>query len=178
MPGSHWMLVLSPEDWETSRERGVDVIGLRQRHRKKAERMALGDRVLFYVARRRVFTATATVTSTYFQDQAPLWRGSSAQGEDFPYRVQTEPAALLEPSEYIDAYQIAPRLLYLKRWAPEDWQLAFQGDIHLFSAADFRLVEREMERMVEVRSGARARGPSRGSPAKQPPTPLVSRSPG
>lgn len=159
MPGSHWMLVLSPENWAITQSRGLDVIGLRQRHRRKAERMAPGDRVLFYVTHQRVFTATATITSTYFEDHSPLWTRPSGGEDDFPYRVRIEPNVVLEPVEYIDAYQIAPRLLYVKRWPPEDWPLAFQGDIHLLSSADFRLIEAEMERLLTRRGGVRDREP-------------------
>jgi hypothetical protein len=42
-------------------------------------------------------------------------------------------------------------LLYLKRWAPEQWFLALQGDVHLLSSQDFLLVEREMQRIAESR---------------------------
>ena len=68
MPGSHWMIVMSPENFEITRERGFDMVGLKSRHRKKAERMALGDRVLFYVAGSQVFPLTATVNSTFFSN--------------------------------------------------------------------------------------------------------------
>lgn len=157
MPGSHWMLALSPENWEITQARGVDVLGLRQRHRKKAERMAPGDRVLFYVTQERVFTAAAAVVSTYFEEHSPLWKVPGVVEDGYPYRVRTQPTVVLERREYLDAYQIAPRLLYVKRWAPEDWPLAFQGDIHLLSSADFRLVEAEMERLVGLRVSARQR---------------------
>lgn len=159
MPGSHWMLTVTPENWEATRARGVRLIALRQRHRRKAERMLQGDRVLCYVTHTRVFTATTTVSSAYFEDRSPYWKATGQQADDFPYRVRVQTNVLLDPSEYIDAYQIAPRLLYVKRWPPEDWALAFQGDIHLLSSQDFRLIEGEMERLVE-RRGSVGPGPS------------------
>ena len=63
MPGSHWLITLSPENYEITRNMHVTLLGLRSRHRKKAERVAVGDRVLYYVLRERIFPATASVTS-------------------------------------------------------------------------------------------------------------------
>ena len=161
MPGSHWMIVMSPENFEITRERGFDVVGLKSRHRKKAERMALGDRVLFYVAGSRVFPLTATVSSTFFEDHTPIWVNYDQRPDSYPWRVSVRPDIVLEPHEHVDAHQIAPRLLYVKRWAPEDWPLAFQGQIHLLSSQDFRLVEAEMERIVQTRGRRRERPPRR-----------------
>ena len=69
--------------------------------------------------------------------------------------MHTQPNLVLEPGEGIDAEALAPRLLYLKRWAPEQWYLALQGDVHLLSAQDFLLIEREMQRVSESRRSRR-----------------------
>src|SRR5215218_9674457 len=161
MPGSHWMIVMSPENFETTRERGFDLVGLKSRHRKKAERMALGDRVLFYVAGSQVFPLTATVTSTFFEDHTPIWTSTERRPDVSPWRVQVRADVVLNWYEYLDARQIAPRMLYVKRWAPEDWPLAFQGQIHLLSSQDFALIEHEMRRTIDRRSRRRERPPYR-----------------
>jgi hypothetical protein len=49
----------------------------------------------------------------------------------------------------------------VKRWAPEDWPLAFQGQIHLLSSQDFALIEHEMRRTIDRRSRRRERPPHR-----------------
>jgi hypothetical protein len=161
MPGSHWMIVMSPENFEITRERGFDMVGLKSRHRKKAERMALGDRVLFYVAGSQVFPLTATVTSTFFEDHTPIWQSTERRPDVAPWRVQVRPDVVLNWYEHLDARQIAPRMLYVKRWAPEDWPLAFQGQIHLLSSQDFALIEHEMRRTIDRRSRRRERPPHR-----------------
>jgi hypothetical protein len=159
MPGSHWLITLSPENYATMREMHFTLLGLRSRHRKKAERVALGDRVLYYVLSERIFPATATVTSAYFEDRHPIWQNNERRDDPFPYRVHTTPNIVLEPGEGLDAAAIAPRLLYLKRWAPEQWFLALQGDVHLLSSQDFLLVEREMQRISESRRNRTERLP-------------------
>jgi hypothetical protein len=161
MPGSHWMIVMSPENFEVTLERGFDLVGLKSRHRKKAERMALGDRVLFYVAGSQVFPLTATVTSTFFEDHTPIWTSTERRPDVAPWRVRVRPDVVLHWYEYLDARQIAPRMLYVKRWAPEDWPLAFQGQIHLLSSQDFALIEHEMRRTIDRRSRRRERPPHR-----------------
>ncbi|MBV8716378.1 MAG: EVE domain-containing protein [Chloroflexi bacterium] len=151
MPGSHWLITLSPENYAITREMHFTLLGLRSRHRKKAERVAVGDRVLYYVLSDRIFPATATVTSAYFEDRHLVWQNPERRDDPFPYRVHTSPNIVLEPGEGLDAAALAPRLLYLKRWAPEQWFLALQGDVHLLSSQDYLLVEREMQRIAESR---------------------------
>ena len=159
MPGSHWLITLSPENYSITRDGRLALLGLRSRHRKKAERVAVGDRVLYYVLTQRIFPATATVTSAYFEDRHPIWINHERRDDPFPYRVHTHPNLVLEPGEGLDAEAIAPRLLYLKRWAPEQWFLALQGEVHLLSSQDFMLVEREMQRIAESRRSRAERLP-------------------
>ena len=161
MPGSHWMLAMTAENYQVTRARGHTLLGLRTRHRKKAERMAVGDRVLYYVLGERVFPATATVSSAYFEDRNPVWHNAERGDEHdtFPYRVHTQPGIVMEPWEVLDAAGIAPRMMYVKRWPPEQWYLAFQGDVHLLSSQDFLLVEHEMLRILDSRGRRRERPP-------------------
>ena len=164
MPGSHWLITLSPENYTITHDMHFSLLGLRSRHRKKAERVAVGDRVLYYVLYERIFPATVTVTSGYFEDRHPIWVNHERRDDPFPYRVHTQPNVVLERGEGLDAEAIAPRLLYLKRWPPEQWYLALQGDVHLLSAQDFQLVEREMQRVFESRRSRRERPPRRPEP--------------
>src|SRR5262245_39260129 len=159
MPGSHWLITLSPENFAIARGMRFGLLGLRSRHRKKAERVAVGDRVLYYVLTERIFPATATVTSPYFEDRHPMWVNPERKDDPFPYRVHTSPNLVLAPGEGLDAEALAPRLLYLKRWAPEQWYMALQGDVHLLSAQDFVLIEREMQRVDEMRGTRREKLP-------------------
>ena len=46
----------------------------------------------------------------------------------------------------IDARMLAPRLQYVKKWAPERWPLAFEGLLHLIPKQDFSVIEVEMAR--------------------------------
>lgn len=164
MPGSHWLVTVSPENYSITRATKFSVLGLRARHRKKAERITPGDRILYYVLEDRLFPALTVVTSAYFEDRHPVWINRERKDDPFPYRVHTRPSIVLEPWEGLDASLLAPRLQYLKRWPLEQWFLGLQGDMHLLSAQDFQLIEREMQRVMESRRTRRERPPRRPPP--------------
>ena len=120
------------------------MVGLVAQHRRKVQRMTPGDRVLLYISQERCFGATATITSPMVEDHTSIWKTEG--GSDFPYRVGTKPDIVLNRSQYIDAYQIASRMDFTRRWTPELWYLAFQGSLHLISKFDFTMVEEEMRK--------------------------------
>src|SRR5258708_39613583 len=130
MPGSHWLITVSPENYSITRGMHFSLLGLRSRHRKKAERVAVGDHVLYYVIYDRIFPATATVTSAYFEDRHPTWINHARKDDPFPYRVHTQPNLVLEAGEGLDAAAPAPRFLYLQPSAPAIWYLALHGHVH------------------------------------------------
>lgn len=164
MPGSHWLMTFTPKNFAITRAGGFSLLGMRARHRKKAERMTVGDRVLYYVLEDRLFPASATVASSYFEDRTSIWINDERRDDPFPFRVHTRPNYVLQPWEGLDAAAVAPRLQYVKRWPPEQWFLALQGEIHLLSAQDFQLIERELRRVVESRSTRPERPPQLGRP--------------
>jgi hypothetical protein len=139
------MVTVSPEYHEVTRARGYDLLGMGKAQKRRTQRMEVGDRVLYYVAGLRVFSAMATVDSTYFEDHTRVW-GPPDSNEDFPWRVQLRPSIVLNENEYIDARLIAPRMQYLRKWTPEDWPLAFQGPLHLVPKQDFMMLEDEMRK--------------------------------
>lgn len=149
MPRNYWMLVISRENFHTTREQRFTVQGLRSSQGRKAQRMEVGDRLLFYISGLRRFAAAATITSTYFEDHALLWKDHNPK-EDFPYRVRIEPSVALEDQDWLDARQVGPRMDYVRKWTPEWWPLAFVGDLHLIPRDDFALIEDEMKKVASA----------------------------
>ena len=145
MPNNFWMIICNPENFGITRDRGFTIQGLKAQHRRKVQRVGNGDRILYYVSQARRFTATATATSSYFEDGTPIWQKEGSA--DWPYRVHIKPEVVLDEAQYIDANLLAPRLDYVKRWPPEDWYMAFQGDLHLLPKSDFLLIEEEMKKL-------------------------------
>lgn len=44
----HWIVVSSVDNWQRTVDRGFTIQGLKSRHRKKAEQMRPGDKIVFY----------------------------------------------------------------------------------------------------------------------------------
>ena len=145
MPSNFWMIANNERNFRITQDLGFSLLGLKAQHRRKVQRISDGDRILLYVTHMRRFVATTTAISDYFESDDPIWEREGKAG--FPYRVKTRPEIVLRDEQFMDANQIAPRLEYVKRWAPEDWYLAFQGNLHLLPKSDFLLIEEEMKKL-------------------------------
>lgn len=137
---AHWLLVSSPENFETSRRRGFDIAGMKSRHRKKAEMVRPGDTVLFYVTGRKAVAGVAEVTGALFESEAPIWN-SKKNGEEYPFRFPIKPVAIIEnPDDFVTVEEFVDALEYPKRWPRANWTLAFQGNVHKLSGHDHDLL--------------------------------------
>ncbi len=152
MPHNFWMINCNEANYNITRRMGFTGQGLKAEYRRKVQRVEPGDRVIYYVTGSRVFTATATVTQGYEEVESSPWlkEGKAA----WPYRISIKPDVILEGDQYIDAGLIAYRLEYVRKWAPEDWYMAFQGNLHLLSKSDFFLLEGEMLKLRDGREKA------------------------
>ena len=145
MPSNFWMITNNERNYRITQDRGFTVLGLKSQHRRKVQRISQGDRILVYVTHLRRFVATATATSDYYEAEDTIWEKEGRAG--FPFRVNVNPDLVLRDELFMNANLIAPRLEYVKRWAPEDWYMAFQGNLHLLPKSDFLLIEEEMKKL-------------------------------
>ena len=88
------------------------------------------------------------MTSGHFRDNARVWKHYRKK-ETFPHRVKISPDVVLEQDRSVCAYEIGPSLEYVKKWAPEDWELAFFGMLHIIPQRDFNLLEEEMRKLQD-----------------------------
>jgi hypothetical protein len=147
IPRNYWMVAVRPEYYDKCVEQKFTLLGMGRSQRKRVQRMEVGDRVLFYVTVRMVMGAVTTVASTYFEDDTPTWPPLEP-GDNLAWRVKIKPDVVLDDNHLVDARLIAPRMQYVKKWAPEQWPLAFQGLLHLIPKQDFALIEDEMRKGV------------------------------
>lgn len=145
MPRNFWMVVCNEENFGISRDLKFTKQGLKGEYRRKVQRVETEDRILYYVSGIRKFTATATVTAPYEEDETEVWKKEGSSG--WPYRVGIKPEMVLEEHQYMEAGLLAHRLEYIRRWPPENWYLAFQGNLHLLPKDDFFLIESEMKKL-------------------------------
>ena len=154
---NYWMLSITEENFNVTRTQGYKVQGFGLRQHRKTDRMVKGDRLLYYVKGLRVFSVAATIISTVFEDEKPLWV-SPQLNEQYKYRVRTRAELILRPDQYIQANQIGPRMDYVRRWPPEMWHHAFWEELHLLPRKDFELIEDEMRKVL------RGQGPTQVVP--------------
>lgn len=140
----HWIAVSGEANFEKTRELEFTVQGFKSRQRRKAERMAAGDKLVWYITKEMVFAGYATITGGCFEDHEPIWEGKKA-GEDYPWRVPIRRELVLERVHWIDVEGIARRMAHVAKWPPEYWRLAFQGNLHEVPESDFTIIRKELE---------------------------------
>jgi hypothetical protein len=148
----YWIIVGSPDNFAKTREIGFTMQGLKSRHRKKAERMQPGDKIVYYITGRKAFAGISAITSPYFESHDRIWSSNDPKkaAEDYPFRVHTEPEIILDDDDFVDAEPIARQMIYATKWPPANWTLAFQGNVHEIGEADFALIRDE----IAKRAGA------------------------
>lgn len=137
---THWLLVSSPENFETSRARGFDIAGMKGRHRKKAETVKPGDTVFFYLVGIKAIGGLAEVTGTFYEDDSHIWN-SRKEGEEYPFRFPIKPVAIIgDPRDFVQVEEFVDALEYPKRWPRANWTLAFQGNVHKLNEHDYAIL--------------------------------------
>jgi hypothetical protein len=151
VPSRTWVLTGSPENFAATAERGFRLIGMKERRRGLAEQIEPGDRIVFYLTRIKAFGAIVRVTGPMFEDRTPVWPGKPGMVDPYPWRFATEPELVLDESGYVEAEELAQELEHVRKWPPEHWTLAFQGQLRTVSDADASAIERRMRAAVPAR---------------------------
>lgn len=151
---TYWIIVGSIDNFRRTAEHGFTVQGIKSRHRKKAERMKPGDKIVYYLTGLKAFGAIATITSPYFESHERIWESGDPKkaAEDYPLRVRIEPDLVLDENDLAVAEPIARNMTYVSKWPAENWTLAFQGNVHEIGEDDYRLIRAALEARVPAGS--------------------------
>ncbi|MCD6032040.1 MAG: hypothetical protein K0S78_4222 [Thermomicrobiales bacterium] len=152
---NYWIVVGSPENFARTAEHGFTVQGLKSRHRKKAERMKPGDKIVYYLTGRKAFGGIATIQSPYYESHERIWESGDPKkaAEDYPFRVNIAPDVILPVDDAVPAEPIARQMTYVAKWPAANWTLAFQGNVHEIGETDYRLIREGIEAAVPVGAG-------------------------
>jgi hypothetical protein len=145
-----WILTGSPENLAATAERDFSLIGLKEGRRPSAERIEPGDRIVFYVTSAMAFAGSVRVTGELYEDRTHVWPGKPGRVDDYPWRFPTEPELILPEAGWVGAEELAGELEHVRKWPPEHWRLAFQGQIRPVSAADAEILLARMRAAAEV----------------------------
>lgn len=151
-PSRAWILTGSPENYAATLERGLRVIGLKERRRNFALEIDRGDQIFLYLTRRMAFAASVRVVGELFEDRSQIWPGKPGRADAYPWRFPTEPEVVLDEPDWLPAETLVDELEHIRKWPREHWKLAFQGQIRPVSAHDCALLADRMG----ARAGARA----------------------
>jgi hypothetical protein len=157
---TNWLLVSSAANFERNRGLGFRQAAMKSRHRRKWERVAEGDRVVFYLTGVKAIGGICRVTGEPFESHETIWSSEGKPNEDYPWRFPTGPITTLSPGRFVPAEPLAREMTYTKRWPAENWTLAFQGNVHELSDADADLIE------AAVRAAAAGTGAAAGDLAR------------
>lgn len=150
---TNWILTGSLENFRINVERSFDVIGFKEGRRRQAEQFEPGDEVFFYVTGVKAFGGIARVKSEMFEDRARIWPGKKGKAEAYPWRVEAEPVLILPEDRFVPAEELATELEHVRKWPPDHWHLAFQGQLRTIGEADAELLR---ERLASQIAAARA----------------------
>jgi predicted RNA-binding protein len=131
-----WILTGSPDNFAATRDRGFDVIGLKDRNRNRALEVEPGDRIVFYLTQVMRFAGSITVTGELYEDRTKIWPGKPGNPDQYPWRFATAPEIVLDDDEHIPAETLKTELEHVQKWPPEHWKLAFQGQIRAVTDHD------------------------------------------
>jgi hypothetical protein len=137
------MLVTTPHNYARTRAHRFTVQGVKTRHRRKAERMAPGDRICWYLVGVGGFVATATVASPAFEDTKPIWV-STGSADPYPWRFKIARDIVRDPKDAVPAVELVERLAFTRKWPRPHWRLAFQGNLHEIGRRDFAVIEKAL----------------------------------
>ena len=139
-----WILTGSPENYEATKAHGFTLIGLKERNRNRALEIEVGDRIVLYLTRVMAFAGSIRVEGELYEDRSKVWPGKPGKPDTYPWRFDTSPEVVLEESEWVPAVSLVDDLDHIRKWPPEHWRLAFQGQIRPVSKHDAEIL---LERM-------------------------------
>jgi hypothetical protein len=113
---------------------------MKERRRRQALDMEPGDRIVFYLTGIGRLAGSVRITSEMFEDRTKIWPGKPGKPDPYPWRFEIEPEVILEDEEFVPAESVKDDLEHIRKWPPEHWKLAFQGQLRTVSDADAELL--------------------------------------
>lgn len=136
MAGTTWILTSSPENHAATEKRGFSVIGLKERNLARARQVKPDDRFVLYLTREMTFAGSIIIVGEMFEDRTPVWPGKPPNPDIYPWRFDTEAEVVPAPGNRVPAEVLRRDLNHVRKWPPEHWRLAFQGQIRAVDDED------------------------------------------
>jgi predicted RNA-binding protein len=167
---TYWIVVGMPENFQIATRRKFDMFGFKSTRRRESGEMRPGDKLVFYLTGVKSFAGIATVTSESYEEHNRVFMSEKKPDEDFPFRVKTKPEIVLSEDRWLNVPDYVPQLEFTRKGAMKSWGMAFQGNLHKISEADYKLLERAMRTAAKSKPKAAASNvaKSRKAAARRP----------
>ena len=129
MSNTYWLINLKSEEYLKNSSNKRNQIFMNQ-DKKKVSRMSSGDMLIFYISDKNCFVGISEIRSDEVEELS-----------NKNLSVKVKKTNHLNINNSVDGDQLGPRLEYVKRWAPERWQLAMVGSLHIISQNDYNLID-------------------------------------
>lgn len=153
----YWIVVGGKEIFDTTRDLGFTKHGIKSTRRVMAQRIQPGDFVAFYISGMKQLAGMVEVTSPVAEERTRIWESSKKPDELYPYRFGIKPVITLPEEAWLDAEPYHDRFEWTQRWPRENWTLAYQGNLHEITEADYKLLRSDLEKAAKkVKTAAKA----------------------
>ena len=141
----YWVVTVGLEIFETTWGLGFRRHGFKSTRNRMVQGITSGDGLVFYVTGKKQLAGAVRVTSGVVEEESRVWRSGKKPDELYPFRVETEPLAVPDESEWLDAEPYHDRLAWTQKWPREHWTLAYQGNLRKIPEGDFRLLVEDLK---------------------------------
>jgi predicted RNA-binding protein len=179
---TYWIVVGLPDNFQIAAKRGFDMFGFKSTRRRESGEMRPGDKLVFYLTGVKKFAGIATVSSEAYEEHTKVFKSEKKPGEDFPFRVKTKVDIALDEDRWLNVPDFVPLLEMTRKGAMKSWGMAFQGNLHKISTADYKVIESAMRASgkkaaprAPVKAAAKTSGNSRKKPAARARAPARTR---
>lgn len=128
------------------------MIGLKERNRNRALEIEPGDRIVLYATRVMAFAGIIRVEGDMFEERSKIWPGKPGKADPYPWRFPTSPEVVIDEERWVPAESLVDDLDHIRKWPPEHWKLAFQGQIRPVSDHDATVLLEKLTAAAGVRA--------------------------
>lgn len=134
---NYWLLVTHPDNFTIMKAKNI--AAMKAKRKSFAERVEIGDKVVFYLTKIGKFGGVATFKSK-FKDQRSKIFPEEKENEVHPWRFDVDFEVKLDEKDYVSAEEFKDKLKYLAKWPAKYWKLGFQGNVHEIGKEDYETI--------------------------------------
>ena len=141
----YYILVTSKDDFSIDIQNELNVIGLPHSKRATAQKLQIGDRLVFYISKLGAFGGIAEVTSDYYYSKEKIW---SDEYDLWPHRVRSKSIFHFKNiTKVISIKSIWDNITFIKN--KHKWGCYFQGSLRSITKEDYQVIHDAFSKTIE-----------------------------